>query len=600
MKGQENTDFGVEACVRDSPDRNAGEGRRSREIRMRTGIRLAVISCVVTGASPVCAPALEIVRWQASEITLTSQASYDNPYAVVRVLSTFTGPKGQTICREAFWDGQRTWKIRFAPTAPGRWTWKTSSDPSDPGLHDQTGELQCVDNGGENPIYRHGFLRISDNRRHFCHADGTPFFWLGDTHYQMPDTERVRECNHPAHGDAECPAGGQFQHLLADRKSRGFNVYQTYPSATGGHWWMKPYSLIDPGRFREVFDVQMDHLARQGFVIALGCGHFRNSTVIPEIDLCRWARYLVARYGAHPVVWITCQEMNAPAELHGQEANRISTWHSVARTISECDSYRHPHSAHQWVLDVATRPLGHEPWHKWFALQGGHRNYGLTPQARYQGYFESLPAKPMLESEAMFERVDCGGVSTTDEARQAAWKAVLCGSPGYSYGGAGIWTLKWDENDPRWSKYNHSVGSWHEGMALPGAAQMTVLRNFFSAMDWTALTPRFQAPSWSEWRDGERCVLATIGNQLYVAYCYGTTSRGTLRQLDASAFYVARWFDPREGEYARTLTDIRPTTGAWDVPEKPSAEDWVLLLEKSRVERPGLAPGTSNHGAKYD
>jgi hypothetical protein len=526
----------------------------------------------------MCVQALEIECWNVAEITLSSKESYENPYTDVTVSATFTGPQGQTIYREAFWDGRNTWKVRFAATATGRWTWRTtSSDTSDAGLHGQKGELQCIEYRGDNPVYRHGFLRLSDNSRYFCHADGTPFFWLGDTHWQMPDTERMNECNHPEHGGAACPYGGQFQHLVADRKARGFNVYQTYPSATSDHWWSAKYTQIKPDRFREVFDVQVDHLARQGFVIALGCGHFKNSTVIPEADLCRWARYLVARYGAHPVVWITCQEMNAPE--NDSKDNRISVWRSVAKAIAECDGYRHPHSAHQWVLDVATRPLGKEPWHNWFALQGGHRNSGLTPQARYKGYYGFLPTRPMLETEAMYERVDCGGVNTTDEARQSAWKALICGSPGYTYGGAGIWALKWDENDPRWKEYNQAIGSWHEGMALPGSTQISILKRFFTSLDWTALTPRFNDAGWSQWRDPESCAMATDSNRLYLAYCYGKTSEGTLKQLDATATYTARWFDPRKGEYARDEMMFRPEKGVWDVPQKPTVADWVLHVE---------------------
>ena len=31
------------------------------------------------------------------------------------------------------------------------------------------------------PLYLHGPLRVAADRRHFEHADGTPFFWLADT-----------------------------------------------------------------------------------------------------------------------------------------------------------------------------------------------------------------------------------------------------------------------------------------------------------------------------------------------------------------------------------------------------------------------------------
>lgn len=250
-------------------------------------------------------------QWQVSEFVLIGTTRTANPYAEVEVNITFTGPGGEVIVRPAFWDGENVWKVRFTPTVPGTWHWQSvCSAADDTGLHDRSGDMHCVRNEAGQAVYRHGFLRVSANRRHFVHADGTPFFWLGDTHWQMPDTERVDLCNHPQHGGAACPYGGQFQHLVADRHARGFTVYQTYPSAASAHWWTIPCTQINPERFREVFDMQMDCLAAHGFVIALGCGHFNNSTRIPEADLCRWARYLVARYGAHPVVWITCQEMN--------------------------------------------------------------------------------------------------------------------------------------------------------------------------------------------------------------------------------------------------------------------------------------------------
>ena len=524
----------------------------------------------------------DVLCWKVAEIELTSQLVYENPYKDVTITAVFAGPQGQSMVREAFWCGQNLWKVRFAPTAVGRWTWKTAcSDPTNAALHGQSGELRCVAYSGENPVYRHGFLRVSDNRRHFCHADGQPFLWLGDTHWCMPDMERVTECNHPEHAGKACPHGGQFQHLVADRKAKGFSVYQTYPSASNPHWWATSYTRINPDRFREVFDVQMDFLAAQGFVVALGFGHFADSNGIPLDDLRRWARYLVARYGAHPVVWITCQEMNAPEEL----PNRMDVWQAVACEIAAADGYEHPHSAHQWVLDVATRPLGQEPWHDWFALQGGHRNSGLTPQFRYKGYYDFVPTRPVLETEAMYEWVDCGGVNTTDEARQSAWKAMLCGSPGYTYGGAGIWALKWDVADSNWKDYNHAIGSWHEGMALPGAAQMAVLRKFFASLDWTALVPRFLDANWSQWRDSECCVLATDSNRLYLVYCYGESSEGTLKQLDPKATYEARWFDPRKGEYAGDVLTISPAKGVWAVPPKPTAEDWLLRVEKWTEDR---------------
>jgi hypothetical protein len=530
-------------------------------------------------AAQVCRGA-DVPQWRFAELDFTAQRAYANPYADVTVTATFTGPQGQTLVREAFWRGGERWTVRFAPVAAGAWRWRTAcSSPDDAGLHGREGALTCAAYDGPLPLYRHGFLRASDNRRHFCHADGTPFFWLGDTHWQMPDTERVDACNHPEHGGGACPHGGQFQHLAAARKAKGFTVYQTYPHAENQHWWKARFTQLDPARFEAVFDAQMNHLADQGFVIALGVGHFASSTRIPAAEFRRWARYLAARYGAHPVVWITGQEINAP-EDRGQ--NRLAVWREVAEELALRNGTGQPHAGHQWVLDVATRPLGGEPWHTWFALQGGHRNSGLTPQARYAGYYRFRPAKPVLETEAMYEGIECGGLVTTGEARRSAWKALLCGCAGYTYGAAGVWALKWDAADTRWKSYNHAISSWHAGMDLPGAEQMRVLQAFFTALPWTELEPRFGDAAWAVWDDPERCALATAGNRLYVAYCYGATAKGALKGLAAEARYEARWFDPRGGTFAGEPMAVYATGGEWAVPEKPDEHDWILVVRNAQ------------------
>ena len=64
---------------------------------------------------------------------------------------------------------------------------------------------------GDNPLYRHGPIRIAGDRRHFEHADGTPFFWLGDTWWK---------------GLCKRLTWEGFQELTADRKAKGFSVVQ--------------------------------------------------------------------------------------------------------------------------------------------------------------------------------------------------------------------------------------------------------------------------------------------------------------------------------------------------------------------------------------
>ena len=276
-----------------------------------------------------------VPQYRPAEITLSGMTGRNNPYAEIEVEAEFVSPSGRPFRQPAFWDGGNIWKIRFAPDEPGKWSWKTvCTDPSDKGLHGVTGVLECVPNGGDLDLERHGMIRVGGGGRYFVHADGTPFLWLGDTHWMMFDTESLNDCNHPAHKGGKCPFGGLMQHIAAVRCRNGFTVFQTYPNA-GKNWFMKDRTdMVDPEHFRQAFDPVMEHLASLGFVIALGVGHYTASVRIPEADLCRWGRYIAARYGAFPVVWITCQEMNSPAIQGGAEANRQAVWEKVAAEIA--------------------------------------------------------------------------------------------------------------------------------------------------------------------------------------------------------------------------------------------------------------------------
>ena len=83
---------------------------------------------------------------------------------------------------DGYWDGDRRWCVRFAPTHAGTWTW--TSRNVDSAMDGLQGTIECVAPGAEvveaNPNLR-GFLRVAAGGRYFEYADGTPFLWLGDT-----------------------------------------------------------------------------------------------------------------------------------------------------------------------------------------------------------------------------------------------------------------------------------------------------------------------------------------------------------------------------------------------------------------------------------
>ncbi len=71
-------------------------------------------------ARGVAADAPVAQQWVATELTFTAERDYANPYTDVQMHADFQGDGGVMVRRPAFWDGGRTWRVRFAPPSAAR------------------------------------------------------------------------------------------------------------------------------------------------------------------------------------------------------------------------------------------------------------------------------------------------------------------------------------------------------------------------------------------------------------------------------------------------------------------------------------------------
>ena len=200
-----------------------------------------------------------------AELSFTAARPHADPFRDVTLDVVFTAPDGKTTFRvPAFWAGKDVWKVRYASAVVGTHTFRSEcSDATDAGLHGVTGSVEITKYTGDNPLYAHGPLRVSENRRYLAHADGTPFFWLGDTWW-------MGLC-HRLHWPDE------FKTLAADRKGKGFNVIQIvaglYPDMhpfdprganEAGFPWTEKYERIRPEYFNAA-DQRILYLVDEGF-----------------------------------------------------------------------------------------------------------------------------------------------------------------------------------------------------------------------------------------------------------------------------------------------------------------------------------------------
>jgi len=497
--------------------------------------------------------------WRVAEISLVASPSYANPFVDVEVQAVFRHTDGTEITRAAFWYEGDTWKIRFAPTKTGRWTYRTTcSNTDDTGLHDQTGDVIGVPYQGPYAIYQHGFLTASADGRYLTHRDGTPFFYLADTHWFMESEDY----------------DSAFAPMMLRRAEQGYTAIQSHP--VGSTLSNSGATQIDPAKYAAL-DRYFALIADQGQVHAFGLGAHSVIDYFTQEGAERVARYMNARYGAYPVIFFTSQEVDL--------WDNQDKWKHAFDAWNEVDAYDQPTTCHV-IGSTSGEPTlwGDDPGHDLFFLQGGHGT--VHDIAHYQAYWGyDAPTKPFIEAEANYEEITLGGENHADRVRNAAYKALQTGAAGFGYGANGIWNLCTSEVDCACCE-EWGIDPWYQAIHFPAGAEMRYLAGFYTAVPWWKLVPRFSDASWASFADPERSVLSTAGSDVYAAYFYGASSSGTLAQMQSGQTYTARWFDPRTGTCTLIDDAIAPSGGQWSVPPKPDGQDWMLL-----VSRNGAATG---------
>jgi len=518
-----------------------------------------------------------------TELRFESARTYADPFNEITLDALVTAPDGAVLRMPAFWAGGSTWRVRYASPQTGTHRYRTEcSDPANAGLHGVTGEITVTPYTGTNPLLRHGPIRVAADRRHFAHADGTPFFWLGDT-WWMGLTRRL-----------QWPE--EFQQLATDRRDKGFTVVQIvaglYPDmpafderglGDGGFPWEPGYARIRPEYF-DAADHRLEHLVDQGLVpCVVGSWGYHLPWLGTDRMQQHW-RYLVARWGALPVVWCASGEQamawynstNKPAET--EQLRR--EWTTVIRHLRTTDPYRrllttHPRqNARDEVLEPALLDFEMQ--------QTGHGSSAPQHAAKALAAWNRPPFMPVISGEARYEALEIKPTLGAREARQAFWAHLLnSGVAGHTYGANGIWQL--NRVDQRYGKSpggNDWGGTpWNEAMRLPGSTQLARAKQFLLTLPWPTLalsTNLFTGATSSAATGDATCALAlSLANAPLTA---------NLARLPGPV--RARWLDPASG--ALTVIDGSPFANSGHHIFKPPGQnsagddDWVLVLTSNR------------------
>lgn len=525
--------------------------------------------------------------WECVELEYTAGGTYANPFRDLECFAVFKGPERQEVRISGFWDGDGVWKFRFAPPCAGSWSWAIESNPVDAGLSGNTGSAMVREWTAEelerNPN-RRGFVRVHESGRYFEYADGTPFFWLGDTLWAA-NTKR-------------CDAENVLPRILRNRKESGFNVFQiaaahpgageteeegagyyhagpAYYTNEGGAAYQNRYDRINPAFFRGL-DKRLELMLAEGFLPCL-IGLWNGDLAPMGVERVKeYWRYLIARYAAYNIVWSVAGE-------YSFQSSQVNDWRAVGEEIHRCDPYGHPTSAHAGAPESGSSDYQSEEWYDFSLVQTTHMHaYRQWIDNWALHDYRMEPTKPSIMSESWYEnhpsffgqnqkRFDAWDI------RYAAYVSFLQGCIGQTYGAHGVWSLYEDDQSDRWVKTpTWRPDPWLSDLELEGAKQMRHVRALMDRVDWTRLVPHPDLIS-SAMHANAYC--AAIPGEQYVAYVTSRTSVDFIVNVaeKGGETYDGQWFNPRTGEWTEALE-----AGGWSkwMTVTPAGEDWVLVLNK--------------------
>lgn len=498
----------------------------------------SVLAVIVSDATPAVAP-----QWTEIELRMESEKQYDNPYIEAEAWVDFNHETGLTIRRPVFWDGDNSFAVRFAsPVAEGEWSWKSSSQDGDPGLHGLTGSLQSkpASSTYDTIFSRHGFWQIPPGGRNLIHADGTPRLICADTPWALPWRATVE----------------QAEVYAKDRQAKGFNaalLMTVQPdreaegprSRTEDLGFAVGFEDLPQGTLRQLnpdYFQEMDRLV--GILVQHGIapvfqpvfhgygwkGRKVAGVVVSPEDYARYCRYLVARFGAGPAIWLVGGDGPATDLKIVEQLDR------AGHVIRQWDAYRQPIGIH-YSPHAINRTHQDKEWLDFQWCQTGHN--GEHRPDRVADMWRNLPIKAVANGEPTYENIGKIGRGAGWWQGHETWCNLTAGGTmGVVYGAASLWQWRLHPDEPDHADWCTAPGKgWREALDFEGSRYPGIAAKIFDGLPLDGMQPN------STYTHGRRGL--AVPGKLFVLYIENAAG---LSILSADVPRNYRVYDPRSGQ----------------------------------------------------
>lgn len=437
--------------------------------------------------------------------------------------------------------------------------------------------------------WNNGKLIVDETGHYLKHENGTPFFWLGDTGWLMP--ERLDR--------------DEVEYYLEQCKDKGINVIQvmvmnTIPAINTYGQWALPdgfnFKNIDQKGVYGYWD-HMDYIIKaaegKGLYIGMVCvwGSPVQKGLINAKEAQAYGKFLGERYKSSPnIIWF----------MGGDVRGDVNTdvWKSLATSIKAIDK-NHLMTFHPRGRTMSGTWFNNESWLDFNMFQSGHRRYGQrfgdgdypieenTEEDNWRFVERSMalkPAKPVIDGEPVYEDIPQGLHDPSEplwrdyDVRRYAYWSVFAGSFGHTYGHNSIMQMLKNGVGGAYG----ATKTWYDALKDPGINQMNYLKNLILTFPFFDRVPDQSVIAGNVGERYER-LIATRGNDYLLVYNY--TDRPMKIDLTriSGAKKAVWWYSPVNGslEYAGEF-DNKVTSFAHDSGYRSGNDKVLIVMDSSK------------------
>jgi hypothetical protein len=436
-------------------------------------------------------------------------------------------------------------------------------------------------------LFKHGRLQVTKDGHYLQFADGKPFFWLGDTGWELFHRLTLPE----------------IKQYLDNRSAKGFTVIQAVALAEfdglrkANQYGEIPLKNLNPALPNEEYFKVIDstiHMARQrnlfiGLLPTWGDKVTKDwgegPVIFDSINAYTYGKWIGNRYKKEPnIIWILGGDR--PAVRDNNDWRPV--WREMAKGIIEATSHQclityHPwggsNSTSQWIqdetwLDINMFQSGHGGGHDVPCWELAHRDFNYTP------------AKPTLDAEPNYEDhpvnpwpkwdIDNGYYRDYD-VRKQCYRSVFAGACGVTYGHHAVWQFM----NAKEEAINYPDRGWMNAMNRPGAFQVGYLRKLMESRPMLNRVADNTIILKGQGEKGEYIQAFRSADNSYAMIYLPVGKAITINVCNMPDKINAWWFNPKNGTTQPLDTITKKDIMEFTPPTLGIGNDWVLVINGS-------------------